>query len=323
MSTNRNPVIAVAEGAFAILDDLKEELAGQAQLVEGPVDSPEAVAKLTEGADALAVTLHPMRAEHIGALPDSVKVIVRAGVGLDTVDIAAAQARGVRVVYQPNYATNEVADHAATMALAAWRRIGQYDGAVRRDGWTNATQGGKVHALHQSTLGIVGAGRIGRAVIARLTPFVEKVVAFDAQPSGDGDGITWVGSPTEVFRQANLISLHVPLTEETRNIVDAAALASMPSGTVLVNVSRGGLIDEAALADALASGQIAGAAMDVFTEEPLPADSPLRAAPNLLLSPHVAWYSEESGSRLAHWSVEDAISFSTSGTIMHGSHAWR
>lgn len=322
MSTNRTPVIAIAPGAFAIIDELKEALAGKAHLIEGPVDTPEAVAELTKGADALVVTLHPMREQHIAAIAESVGVIVRAGVGLDTVDISAARARGIRVVYQPNYATDEVADHAAALALAAWRRVTQYDAGVRSEGWVGSQQVGKVHALHESTLGIVGAGRIGRALIKRLAPFVEKVVAFDARPNGDADGITWVDSPAEVFRQANLISLHVPLTEETRKIVDADALASMPEGTVLVNVSRGGLIDEAALAAALTSGHVAGAGMDVFTEEPLSADSPLRTAPNLLLTPHVAWYSEESGSRLAHWSVEDAIAFSISGEVVHGSHAW-
>jgi len=287
------------------------------------LETPAQVAESTVGAAALVVTLQPLRAEHIGALADSVKVIVRAGVGLDTIDLDAARARGIRVVFQPNYATDEVADHAASLALASWRRLASADRGVRSEGWVSAAQVGPVHALHESTLGVIGTGRIGQALIRRLAPFVARVVVFDAFRDDRLEGVEWMDSPDELFARADLLSLHVPLTPETHHLVDAAAIDRMPDGAVIVNVSRGGLVDEAALAAALSSGKIAAAGIDVFEQEPLAGDSPLRDAPNLLLSPHIAWYSIESGVRLATWSVADAIAFSIDGTLEHGAFAWK
>lgn len=322
MNDTIRPLVAVAEGAFASIDEMTHRFAPDADIRVGRVDGPASVAELTAGADALVVTLHPLRAAEIAALAPSVKVIVRAGVGLDTIDLDAARERGVRVVFQPMYATNEVADQAAALALASWRRVATADRGTREDGWPSVGQIGRVHALHESTLGVVGTGRIGRALIERLRPFVARVVVFDAYRDDSLVGVEWAESPAEVFAQANLLSLHVPFTPETRHLVDAAALASMPAGAVVVNVSRGGLIDESALAAALHSGHIGAAGLDVTEVEPLPQDSPLRAAPHLLLTPHMAWYSEESGQRLAAWSLQDAIAFARSGAVERGAFAW-
>jgi D-3-phosphoglycerate dehydrogenase len=315
------PRLAVAEGSFARIDALREQFSPHAEIRVGPLGTPESAAELTAGADALVVTLHPLRAAHIAALPDSVKVIVRAGVGLDTIDLAAARDRGIAVAYQPTYATAEVADHAATLALTAWRRIHAADAAVRDTGWAPASAIGPVHSLEESVLGVLGTGRIGRALIARLSPFVSRVVAFDAVPDPALAGVEWADSPEQVFEQADLVSLHLPLTEETRHIVDAAMIARMPRDAVLVNVSRGGLVDEHALADALHAGRIGGAALDVFEDEPLAAGSPLRGAPHTVFTPHIAWYSEESGQRLAVWSISDAIAFATRSELDHGALA--
>lgn len=315
------PIIAVAENSFGVIHQLTADFADRAVLRVGPIDTPKQIAALTEGASALAVTLHPLRREHIAAINDSVAVIARAGVGLDTIDLEAARERGIRVIYQPNYATNEVADQAASLALAAWRRLGSADAVVRGSGWGSAAQVGPVHALQEATLGVLGAGRIGQALIRRLRPFVEHVVVFDAYRDERLTDVEWAQSPEEVFARANLLSLHLPLTPETRHIVGTEALAMMPAGAVVVNVSRGGLVDEDALASALHDGHIGAAGIDVFEVEPLPADSALRDAPNLLLSPHVAWYSLESGVRLAYWSIEDALSGAATGTLDHGSWA--
>lgn len=322
MSTHVNPPrLAVAEGSFARIEALRTQFASKAEIRVGPLDTPESVATLAADADALVVTLHSLREAHIAALPDSVKVIVRAGVGLDSVDVAAARARGIRVVYQPAYATAEVADHAATLALAAWRRVTGADAAVRSRGWASSSEIGPVHTLEESTLGVLGTGRIGRALIARLSPFVSRVVAFDAMPDLSLAGVEWCDAPEQVFAQADLISLHLPLTPQTRHIVDAEMIARMPQDAVLVNVSRGGLVDEAALAAALRSGRLGGAALDVFEDEPLTGDSPMRSAPNAVLTPHIAWYSEESQTRLATWSIADAIAFSTRAELDHGAFA--
>jgi len=289
-----------------------------AEITLGPLSSSEDVRRSTEGADALLVTLQPLRKEHIAALSDSVKVIARAGVGLDTIDVTAAAERGIRVVYQPTYAINEVADQAAAMLLASWRRLQLADNYVRTDGWAKASEMGAVRALQDATLGVLGAGRIGRALIKRMAPFVSSVLAWDAEPNDNISGVRWADSAIEVLESSDLITLHLPLMEDTHHLIDAAAIARMQDGVILVNVSRGGLVDENALAQALISGKIAAAGLDVFEHEPLPQQSALREAPNLLLSPHMAWYSVDSSRRLTSWSIEDAVSFIESGEVKNG-----
>jgi D-3-phosphoglycerate dehydrogenase len=309
--------IAFAEGNLNPADVAAAIAAHGARLQPGSVASPEDAARTTAGADALLVTLQPLRAEHIAALADSVRVIVRAGVGLDTIDVEAARARGITVVYQPTYATNEVADQAASMALASWRRLASGDGLVRTGGW-GAAKVGVIHSLQDSTLGVLGTGRIGRAVIARLRPFVKRIVVFDAFPDPSLEGVEWRDDVRGVLAEANLLTLHLPLLPETRHVIDAEAIAAMPDAAVVVNVSRGGLVDESALAAGLVSGKLAAAALDVFEHEPLEEDSPLRTAPNLILSPHIAWYSVESGSRLTRWSIEDAVAVLAAGAPVNG-----
>jgi D-3-phosphoglycerate dehydrogenase len=313
--------IAIAEGALNHLDELRDQFAGAAELRVGSVSAAADVARLTDGADAILVGLQPLRAEHMAALSPTVRIVARAGVGLDTIDVAAARARQVPVVYQPNYATNEVADQAASLALAVWRRLATADRLVRDNGWGTSVQVGPVHALQDATLGVLGSGRIGRAVIQRLRPFVSRVVVFDAYRDETLEDVEWAESVDSLLGTADLVTLHLPLTEQTRNVIDAAAITGMRDGAVLVNVARGGLIDERALAEALVSGKLGGAGLDVFAEEPLPDGSPLRNAPNLLLSPHVAWYSVESSGRLASWSIDDVISHLSDEDLTHGSWA--
>jgi D-3-phosphoglycerate dehydrogenase len=321
MTDHRLFRIAIAEGALNDIEGLKSRFAPSAELVFGPVATPGEVATLTADADAILVGLQPLRSAHMAALSDTVRIVARAGVGLDTINVSAASARDVRVVYQPNYATNEVADQAASMALASWRRLEGANHLVRTKGWAPSTEIGPVHALQDCTLGVLGFGRIGRAVVRRLSPFVARVVVFDAFPDLSLDGVEWMDSADTLLGAADLLTLHLPLLESTHHIIDARAIDLMPDGAVLVNVSRGGLVDEDALAQALTTGKLAGAGLDVFETEPLPDDSPLRNAPNLLLSPHVAWYSVESSGRLAIWSIEDVITFLTSGELTNGSWA--
>lgn len=321
MTDTRPFRIAIAEGALNNIDELKDRFAATSEFIFGPVSTPDEVAGLTAEADAILVGLQPLRSEHMAALSDTVRIVARAGVGLDTIDVKAASARKVRVVYQPNYATNEVADQAASMALASWRRLEGANYLVRTKGWVPSTEIGPVHALQDSTLGVLGFGRIGRAVVRRLSPFVARVVVFDAFADRSLDAVEWMNSADELLEVSNLLTLHLPLLESTHHIIDSRAIHLMPDGAVLVNVSRGGLVDEDALAQALTSGKLAGAALDVFETEPLPHESPLRSSPNLLLSPHVAWYSVESSGRLAVWSIQDVVTFLTSGELTNGSWA--
>ncbi|GAA2008564.1 C-terminal binding protein [Nakamurella flavida] len=319
-------LVAVADGALPTLPALAQRHAQAAVFRAGDVDTPQALSQTAAGADALIVTLHRLSAEHIAALPDSVRTIGRAGVGLDTIDLAAAAARGIQVVYQPDYATNEVADHAVAMLLSTVRRICQANERVRSDGWTSAQQLGPVLDLSTATAGVMGTGRIGRATAARLRPFVQHLIGFDVPGTPAFDVPATASSSTvqvsddlpAVLAASNVVSLHLPLTDATRHVIGAAELAALPAGAVLVNVSRGGLVDEAALVEALTDGHLAGAALDVFADEPLPQASPLRSAPNLVLTPHIAWYSSASGLRLADWTVADVLTVATGGGPTHG-----
>jgi D-3-phosphoglycerate dehydrogenase / 2-oxoglutarate reductase len=315
--------IAVAARSLSGIDELPARLAGAADVVVGDVATPEQVAALTAGADGLVVSLQRLTADHIGAMADSVRVIGRAGVGLDTIDLDAAAARRVAVVYQPDYATNEVADQAMALLLATHRRVVQADRAIRAHGWPGGTELGPIPALQQTVAGVVGTGRIGRAMIARLSPFVREVLAHDPFDTSTADGFTRVDALADIFERAQVISLHVPLSPATRHFIGAAELARARPDAVLVNVSRGGLIDEDALATALREGRLGGAGLDVFEDEPLPADSPLRTAPNLVLSPHMAWYSSESSPRLADWTVTDVVAVAGGEQPRHGRFAVR
>ncbi|MGN8552223.1 UNVERIFIED_CONTAM: C-terminal binding protein [Microbacterium sp. SLM126] len=296
--------IAVAHQSIGDEDEVRTLIGDRAEVRYGPLVDAESARILTDGADALIVTLQGLDAERIAALSPSVQVIGRAGVGLDTIDLAAAEARRIAVVNQPTYATAEVATHAAAMLLAVNRRI--VEGAeLVRAGWGLVSSVGSVAPLQDRTLGVVGFGAIGRAFAERMRPFFASVLAYD--PAAPVVGATVSRSLDELLSESDAVSLHLPLLPQTRGIIGAEQLARMRPGAILVNVSRGGLVDEAALAAALASGHLGGAALDVFQAEPLPDDSPLRTAPNLLLTPHVAWFSDDSSARMTQWTIDDVV----------------
>jgi D-3-phosphoglycerate dehydrogenase len=227
---------------------------------------------------------------------------------VDAIDLQAARDRGIAVINQPSYATAEVATHAVSMALAVHRRLVKAD-AVTRGGWGLASDVGMIAPLDEATAGVMGAGRIGRAVIDRLRPFVGRVLTYDPALAQELPGVQVVGSMRALLQMSDLVTLHVPLLSSTRHMIDAHALALMKKGAILVNVSRGGLINELALASALESGHIGGAALDVFEVEPLNSSSPILIAPNVLLSPHMAWYSTSSARRLSMWTAEDIVKY--------------
>ncbi len=309
--------IAVAQNALAIFDELVARLQGDVEFVTGPVDTPSQVAELTAGAAALIVSLHRLDEARLGGLADSVQVIGRAGVGLDTIDLDAAERHGVAVVYQPTYAVSEVATHAVSMFLSLQRQLPQAD-AVVRAGWGGAADVGRVWSLSDSSVGVLGCGRIGRAVVDRLVPFVREVRVFDPMVTEDVPGARLVAGLDELLHDVDALSLHLPLNEETRHIIGRTQMRRMRSGSLLVNVSRGGLVDEQELAQALNDGHIAGAGLDVFETEPLPDSSPLRSAPNLLLSPHIAWYSDSAARPLSEWTVADVVCYATEQNVTHG-----
>jgi D-3-phosphoglycerate dehydrogenase / 2-oxoglutarate reductase len=216
------------------------------------------------------------------------RVVGRAGVGVDNVDVEAATQRGVVVLNAPGGNTVSTAEHAFSLLLSVARKIPQADANVRSKHWSKKDFEGV--ELYNKTLGIIGMGRIGSELSRRAIAFGMRVIAYDPYLSATRARslqVELVDELHDLLINADFISLHTPLTAETRHILDATRLQKTKRGVRIINCARGGLIDETALIKALRDGHVAGAALDVFETEPLPSDSPLRSAPNLVLTPHL------------------------------------
>lgn len=238
-------------------------------------------------ADALIVRSATRVSGEMLAQAPQLKAVGRAGVGIDNVDIAAATEHGVAVFNAPGGNTVAAAELTIGLLISVARNIPAAEASVRSGRWNRADFKGV--ELRGKTLGLIGAGRIGSEVAARCKAFDMAVIAYDPYLSptrAEGLGIEMVGLE-DVLRRSDFVSVHVPLTEETKGIIGSVALEQMKKTAFLVNSSRGGVVDEDALARALHQGDVAGAALDVFDTEPLAADSPLRTAPRLVLTPHL------------------------------------
>ena len=225
-------------------------------------------------------------------------VIGRAGVGTDNIDLAAATDAGVAVVNAPNANTVAAAEHTLALMLALVRRIPAADASLRDGEWRRADFVGS--ELNGKTLGIIGLGRIGLAVADRARTFGMRLIGSDPFVSRDA-ALTYgveLTEVAEVLATADIVTLHVPLNDRTRGLLDASGLARMKHGAVVINVARGGLIDEAALADALVGGRVGGAALDVYGNEP-PVGSPILGAPNTVLTPHLGASTVEAQDRVS------------------------
>lgn len=264
---------------------------GDVDLVVGSCATEDDVIALAADADALIVQWAPVSARVMDHLTRC-SLISRYGIGVDMIDVAAARAHGIAVRNVPHYCVEEVATHAVAALLTLWRRLPQLDASLRSGTWNAADVMRGVTRLSDATLGLVGLGRIGSAVGRAFAGLGAHVIAYDPY-AGERSDVELVELP-ELAARADLISLHCPLTEQTRHLVDRAWLAHVKPTAVLVNTARGPLVDEDAVADALIRGALAGAALDVFAEEPLPLGHRLRQdVPNLLLSAHAAWCSAE------------------------------
>jgi D-3-phosphoglycerate dehydrogenase / 2-oxoglutarate reductase len=216
------------------------------------------------------------------------RVVGRAGVGVDNVDVETATRRGIVVLNAPGGNTVSTAEHAFSLLLAVARKIPQADANVRSKNWDKKNFEGV--ELYNKALGVIGMGRIGSELSRRAIAFGMRVIVYDPYLSvtrARSLQVELVDELDDLLKNVDFISLHTPLTAETRHIVDAARLKKTKRGVRIINCARGGLIDEAALVQALQEGHVAGAALDVFEIEPLPADSPLRGAPNVVLTPHL------------------------------------
>lgn len=237
----------------------------------------------SEPIDGIISRTLPLSAELIALCP-GLKAISRHGVGYDSVDIEAAAARGIPVSIAAGTNAQSVAELAIALMFAVARSVGPLDQAIRAGGWPRAGAGLQ---LSGKRLGLVGYGRIARMVGTMARAIGMEIRTFDPALSEEpGDAIR-VTSLAALLAQSDVISLHCPLTEATRNLLDTAALAALPRGAIVINTARGGLIDEAALALALAEGRLAGAGLDTLAQEPPAADNPLLVRPEVLLTPHV------------------------------------
>jgi phosphoglycerate dehydrogenase-like enzyme len=260
----------------------------------GPLKAGDLVHALP-GMDAVLASLDEYSAPLLSSpAVGKLKIIARWGVGYDSVDVAAATQNGIVVTYTPGLLDDAVADYTFALMLSLARRTHEAQAAMQRGEWKNYW-GDDVAG---KTLGIVGLGRIGKAVARRAIGFNMRVLAHTAHPSPANNEVEFV-SLEKLLTECDFVSLHAALTPSTRGMIAEPQLQQMKRGAYLINTARGALVDEAALVRALQENRIAGAALDVFATEPLPADSALRAAPNLLLSPHQSSYARGTGERVS------------------------
>lgn len=260
--------------------------------------SEDETIELAREADAILNGMVPLTRRVLEALPRTC-VIARYGVGVDNVDLQAATDAGIAVVYVPDYCVEEVSNQALSFILDWARQVSRNDALLRggKWGWEYA---GQMQSLVGKQLGIVGAGRIGMALARKAQALGMVACAFDPQVPGatlEAQGVRPV-SLDALLAESDYVSLHVPLMAGTRHLIGAAQLARMKRSAFLINTARGPVVDEKALVDALREGHIAGAGLDVFEQEPLPADSPLRSLSNTILTPHVGAQSPEATLRM-------------------------
>lgn len=283
---------AAGEQAHQLLRDAGCEIIFPPKL--GPLHGDELRAALA-GTDAVLASLDGYSASALSSPAASqLKIIARWGVGYDSVDLAAATQNGIVATNTPGILDDAVADYTFALLLSLARRVHEVHVTMRRSEWKNAwgdDVGGR-------TLGIIGLGRIGKAVARRATGFNMRILAHTAHPDSTNNSVEFV-SLENLLAESDFISLHAALTPATRGLIGEAQLRQMKRTAYLINTGRGALLDETALVRALKEHWIAGAALDVFTTEPLPADSPLRSAQNLLLSPHQSSYARGTGERVS------------------------
>jgi D-3-phosphoglycerate dehydrogenase len=252
--------------------------------------------------DAILTCWAPVSASAIAASP-ALRLVARMGVGLDNIDVAAATGRGVLVTNVPDYCVEEVSDHAVALLLAWTRGVVAADRQVRAGRWDPA--GARLRRLSALTCGVIGYGRIGRRTAGKLAALGARVLAHTTHPPRQGAGEVRFVALDELLAGSDAVIVHAPLTPATRHLIGARELSLMPRGSLLVNVSRGGLVDTAALAGALASGQLSGAGLDVLEGEPaVPRE--LLAHPGVVITPHLAFSSDASVLDLRRGAAEEA-----------------
>jgi D-3-phosphoglycerate dehydrogenase len=280
-----------------VLPEVAEELdvPGVALIQRGPCKTPEALLAALHDADVSICYHEPYTREVLANVP-RLKAVIRTGVGVDTVDLDAATDHGILVANFPDFCTREVANHAIVLIMACAKKVGLLDRVLRREGWAAARMHrSPMGAIHDQTLGLVAFGAIARVTAKVAQAMDMRVIAHD--PFVDAGVFEQAGvepvSLEELAERSDYVSSHLPLTAATRGMLDRAFFARMKPTAYFVNTGRGGVVAEADLIAALEAGQIAGAGLDVYESEPLPAGHPLLSMDQVVLTPHTASYADE------------------------------
>jgi D-3-phosphoglycerate dehydrogenase len=315
MAINNMPLrVVVLDGGYDNYDTERRVLAEVGAALElaagvGTVD----------GADALLVRESPVTAAMMDRMP-ACRAIVRYGIGVDNIDRDAARDRKIYVANVPDYGTEEVSDQALALVMAVARRVVTRDREVRDGAW-NIGPAQKVYRMAGKKLGLIGYGRIAQAFERKMRGVgIARVMVFDPYatlPPG-----VEAASVESICQQADVISLHAPLTPQTRHILNAEGIGLLKPTAIVVNTSRGPLIEEAALVRALTEGRIFGAGLDVFEEEPFGTANPLRFLTNAVLSDHCGWYSEESVQDLQRKAAEEIVRIFRGETPLNWLNRW-
>lgn len=269
--------------------------------------SPESIIKNACDADGIVTSYGEFDAKVFEALPQ-LKVVSRTGIGYDTIDVEAATRAKTAVCVVPGYGTEVVSDHAITLALCSLRRLNETDADMRAGIW-DYTRHRPYGQVYGRTFGVIGMGEIGRAVARKAAGLGFQVVCYSRslKPGRRTPEGYRILAFEEVLKMADVLSFHTALTPNTHHMLNRENMTLLKSGAVVVNTSRGAVIDTAALAEALCEDRLWGAGIDVFEEEPIAADHPILRAPHTVLSPHVAYWSEESGDELHRRSMQAAL----------------
>jgi len=317
--------IAILEPGYAAYQTERDVLTEHSVDIVPVGADVDAVLRLSELAPvAVMVRERDVTAAVMDACP-TLKVVVRYGVGVDNIDLDHAKAQGIYVANVPDYgAENEVSEHAVALYLAAQHRLVQRDSEVRNGKWS-VGQDAMIPSRENAILGLIGGGRIGRETARKFRALgFGQVLVFDPFLSDEvaHEHKLEHADLKTLCQNADVVSIHAPLTPDTHHIIDASALTMMKPTTILVNVARGGLVDEAALANALINGRLFGAGIDVFENEPVALDNPLLGAPNTIVSDHTAWYSERSVKVLQHNAAQEVLRVLRGEPPQHWVNRW-
>jgi len=300
----------------ALMRKLEALSGGSVSIEPCPEADGSRFSRLMATAEVLFHVLKPVTAEVIAAAP-RLRLVQKIGIGVNTIDLEAAKARGIAVANMPGTNSRAVAEMTLMLMLSCLRAVRTFDGACRRgEGWSLGPEiQDRLGEICGRTVGLVGFG----AVPAALAPVL---AAMGARPLytdiiGHDGAIAERCDLDSLLAESDIVTLHVPLTDATENMIDADSIARMKPGAILINAARGGLVDQAALVEALGSGQISAAGLDVFAVEPIARDNPLLALDNVVLSPHVAWLTQETLDRSLKVALENCRRIETGETLLH------